>query len=237
MATITLPDGSAKHVPEGATVRGVAEMIGKRLAAAAIVGRLDGKLVDLSNKKSKAITPLAIVTDRDPDGLFCRPSTARRTSWPRRCGISTATRCSTPSGRWWMIAFITISSFRRGCSVEELPKVEAEMPEDHRTRIISFARDECPPTRPRNFYAARGSVQGRDHRRACRRRRKNRFDVSAGGFSGPVPRAACAEHGEDQSVQIAHRGRGRIGAATPPSSNSRASTARPSSTRRIWKII
>src|ERR1700722_2014132 len=76
MATIKLPDGSLKELPDGSTVRDVAESIGKRLAAAAIVGRVDGKLVDLSHNLPGQ-HDLAIVTDRDPDGLFVtRHSTA-----------------------------------------------------------------------------------------------------------------------------------------------------------------
>src|SRR5271170_5247785 len=76
MATIKLPDGSAKELPDGSTVREAAESIGKRLAAAAIVGRVDGKLVDLTHKLTGQ-HDLAVVTDRDPDGLFVlRHSTA-----------------------------------------------------------------------------------------------------------------------------------------------------------------
>ncbi len=44
---VKLPDGSTKVVPEGSTVRDVASSIGPRLAAAAVVGRVEGALVDL----------------------------------------------------------------------------------------------------------------------------------------------------------------------------------------------
>jgi threonyl-tRNA synthetase len=65
---ITLPDGSSKRVPEGSTVRDVAESIGVRLAAAALAGRIDDRLVD-----TWAVVPdgarIEIVTERDPVAL------------------------------------------------------------------------------------------------------------------------------------------------------------------------
>src|SRR5882757_9852314 len=76
MAAIKLPDGSIKELPDGTTVGQLAESIGKGLARAAIVGKVDGKLVDLSHKLVGSHT-VAIVTDRDADGLFVlRHSTA-----------------------------------------------------------------------------------------------------------------------------------------------------------------
>ncbi|MAG16165.1 threonine--tRNA ligase [Candidatus Woesearchaeota archaeon] len=45
---VTLPDGSAKQFPSGVTAKKVAESIGKRLAADAVVAEVNGELVDLS---------------------------------------------------------------------------------------------------------------------------------------------------------------------------------------------
>lgn len=76
MATAILPDGSKRELADGATVMQLAESIGKGLAKAALAGRVDGKLVDLSHKLTGE-QQVAIVTDRDPDGLFImRHSTA-----------------------------------------------------------------------------------------------------------------------------------------------------------------
>src|SRR5690348_9468712 len=76
MASVKLPDGSVKELPDGTTVYQLAESIGKRLAQAAIVGKVDGKLVDLSYPLTGS-HKVAIVTDRDADGLFVlRHSTA-----------------------------------------------------------------------------------------------------------------------------------------------------------------
>jgi threonyl-tRNA synthetase len=66
--SITLPDGSVKSVPEGATVADVAASIGPRLAAAAIAGRVDGRLVDTSAEVSNGAA-VAIVTERDSEAL------------------------------------------------------------------------------------------------------------------------------------------------------------------------
>jgi len=44
---LTLPDGSVKEYPAGATPLEVARSVGERLAAAAVAGELDGEIVDL----------------------------------------------------------------------------------------------------------------------------------------------------------------------------------------------
>ncbi len=66
--TVTLPDGSAKAVAEGSTVLDVAAQVGSRLAAAAVAGRVDGALVDLSHVVTDG-SAVAIVTEDSPDGL------------------------------------------------------------------------------------------------------------------------------------------------------------------------
>ena len=68
MITITLPDGSRREFEQAPTVAEVAASIGAGLAKAALAGKLDGKLVDTSHR-IEANAALAIVTDRDADGL------------------------------------------------------------------------------------------------------------------------------------------------------------------------
>jgi len=76
MPLITLPDGSSKPFEHPPTVRDVAASIGPGLAKAAIAGRVDGKLVDLSFPIEQD-AELAIVTERDDDALeVIRHSTA-----------------------------------------------------------------------------------------------------------------------------------------------------------------
>jgi threonyl-tRNA synthetase len=65
---VKLPDGSAKHVPEGSTIFGVAETIGSRLAAAALAGRRNGDLVDVDAVVADGDT-VEIITDRSPEAL------------------------------------------------------------------------------------------------------------------------------------------------------------------------
>ncbi|MEI6025188.1 MAG: threonine--tRNA ligase [Betaproteobacteria bacterium] len=76
MLNITLPDGSRREFPGPVTVGEVAAGIGSGLAKAALGGKVDGQLVDLSHR-IEADARLAIVTDRDADGLeMIRHSTA-----------------------------------------------------------------------------------------------------------------------------------------------------------------
>ncbi len=76
MPVITLPDGSQRNFAEPVTVERVAADIGAGLAKAALAGRVDGRLVDTSFTIDNDVK-LAIVTDRDPDGLeIIRHSTA-----------------------------------------------------------------------------------------------------------------------------------------------------------------
>ena len=76
MLNITLPDGSRREFPGPVSVAEVAASIGSGLAKAALAGKVDGRLVDTSHR-IEADAQLAIVTDKDPDGLeVIRHSTA-----------------------------------------------------------------------------------------------------------------------------------------------------------------
>jgi threonyl-tRNA synthetase len=76
MPDIKLPDGSVRQFAQPVTVAEVAAGIGPGLAKAALAGRVNGALVDTSFR-IEADAELAIVTDRDKDGLdVIRHSTA-----------------------------------------------------------------------------------------------------------------------------------------------------------------
>jgi threonyl-tRNA synthetase len=76
MPVITLPDGSRREYDHAVTVMQVAESIGAGLAKAALAGRVDGDLVDLS-RVIDSDASVAIVTGRDPEGVeVIRHSTA-----------------------------------------------------------------------------------------------------------------------------------------------------------------
>ena len=76
MPQITLPDGSVRAYDRPVSVAEVAAGIGAGLARAALAGKVDGKLVDVSHVIERDAS-LAIVTDKDPEALdLIRHSTA-----------------------------------------------------------------------------------------------------------------------------------------------------------------
>ena len=76
MISIQLPDGSRREYPAALTVGDVAASIGAGLAKAALGGKVDGKVVDLSHVINHD-AQVAIVTEKDADGLeLIRHSTA-----------------------------------------------------------------------------------------------------------------------------------------------------------------
>lgn len=68
MIKVTLPDGSKREFDSPVTVGDVAASIGAGLARAALAGKVNGKLVDLSHPITENST-VSIVTDKDPEGL------------------------------------------------------------------------------------------------------------------------------------------------------------------------
>jgi len=91
MPDIRLPDGAVKHFDAPVSVAEVAAAIGPGLAKAALAGKVDGQLVDTSYVVDRDAS-VAIVTDRDPEGLEVRISwrTRSRNCFPMR---------RSPSGR------------------------------------------------------------------------------------------------------------------------------------------
>jgi threonyl-tRNA synthetase len=68
MITITLPDGSRREFEHPVSVMDVAQAIGPGLAKATLAGKVDGKLVDASDRIDHDAT-LQIVTPKDDDGV------------------------------------------------------------------------------------------------------------------------------------------------------------------------
>jgi len=76
MPVIRLPDGAEKRFDAPVSVADVAAAIGPGLARAALAGKVDGRLVDLSHVIDRD-SRVAIVTDKDADGIeILRHSTA-----------------------------------------------------------------------------------------------------------------------------------------------------------------
>lgn len=144
MAQIELPDGSVKELPDGSTVYQLAESIGKRLAQAAIVGKVDGKLVDLSYPLTGNVK-VSLITDRDADGLFVlRHSTAHVLAEALRHLYGAKLQYTI--GPVIENGFFYDFEFPAGVSVsaDDLPKIEAEM-----QKIINaderFSREDVAP--------------------------------------------------------------------------------------------
>jgi threonyl-tRNA synthetase len=68
MPVITLPDGTNREFERPVTLLEVAASIGPGLAKAALAGRVNGELVDLSHLVERDAN-VALVTGRDPDGV------------------------------------------------------------------------------------------------------------------------------------------------------------------------
>jgi threonyl-tRNA synthetase len=150
MASIKLPDGSIRDVADGTTVGQLAESIGRGLARAAIVGRVDGRLVDLSHPLTGS-HEVSIVTDRDPDGLYVmRHSTAHVLAQALRhlygANVQYTIGPVIENGFFYDFEFPKGVSF----SAEDLPKVEAEM-----QRIVQedlrFSREDVEPPKAKEI--------------------------------------------------------------------------------------
>ena len=144
MPAITLPDGSVRQLDPGSTVKQLAESIGRGLAKAAIVAKVDGKLVDLSHTLT-ADAQVSIVTDKDPDALaVLRHSTAHV--------LAQALRRLYGKDLQYTIGpvieggFFYDFEFPAGTkiSADDFPKIEAEM-----SKVISedltFSRENVDP--------------------------------------------------------------------------------------------
>lgn len=68
MTVIRLPDGTERSFDQAVTVLDVASSIGSGLARAALAGKVNGKLVDVTSYVEDN-SELAIITDRDEEGL------------------------------------------------------------------------------------------------------------------------------------------------------------------------
>ena len=68
MVRVTLPDGSQREAPAGATPRQIAEGIGPGLARAALAARVNDEIWDL-DRPIESDASVAILTEKDPEAL------------------------------------------------------------------------------------------------------------------------------------------------------------------------
>ncbi|MFN3629662.1 MAG: threonine--tRNA ligase [Casimicrobiaceae bacterium] len=126
MIQIQLPDGSKRAFDGPVTVAQVAASIGSGLAKAALAGRVDGKLVDTSYVIDHDAS-LAIVTDRDADGLeIIRHSTAHLLAYAVKELFPEA---QVTIGPVIEDGFYYDFSYQRPFTPEDLAKIEARMTE------------------------------------------------------------------------------------------------------------
>ena len=150
--TITLPDGSARSVPAGTLVRGIAEEISPNLAKAALAGVVNGTLVDLTYPLDRDAA-VRIVTDKSPEAppLF-RHSTAHLLAaavtnmFPGvQCGIGPAT------DEGFFYDFVVPRPF----VPEDLEAIEAKMKELVSQDLV-YERQMWPREEAKAFFKKRG---------------------------------------------------------------------------------
>ena len=144
MLNITLPDGSQREFPGPVTVAEVAASIGAGLAKAALGGKVDGQLVDLSHRMD-ADARLAIVTDRDADGLeMIRHSTAHLLAYAVKELFPEA---QVTIGPVIEHGFYYDFAYKRPFTPEDLAAIEARMTElarkDEKVERRVLPRDEA----------------------------------------------------------------------------------------------
>ncbi len=144
MPNITLPDGSVRSFEHPVTVAEVAASIGAGLAKAALAGKVDGRLVDLSHR-IESDTPLAIVTDKSAEGLdVIRHSTAHLLAHAVKELFPDA---QVTIGPVIENGFYYDFSYKRPFTPEDLEKIEKRMAELAKREIPVarevWARDEA----------------------------------------------------------------------------------------------
>jgi threonyl-tRNA synthetase len=149
---VTLPDGSLREVPAGTSVLAIAESISPRLAKAALAGKVDGRLVDLSFPLD-ADASVRIVTTDAPEALpLYRHSTAHLLAaavtnlFPDvQCGIGPAT------DEGFFYDFVVPRPF----VPEDLDAIEKKMKEMAGQDLV-YERQMWPRDEARAFFAGRG---------------------------------------------------------------------------------
>lgn len=152
MASVTLPDGSKREYEGPVTVAQVAASIGAGLAKAALAGRVDGKLVDLSHVID-GDAAVAIITARDPEGLeIIRHTTAHLMAQAVKELFPEAQVTIGPAIE---NGFYYDFSYTRAFTPEDLKAIEARMDELVK-KNIPIVREEMPREEAIDFFKALG---------------------------------------------------------------------------------
>src|SRR5436309_4086257 len=126
--TISLPDGSSRDLPAGATAADLAASIGSRLAKAAVAATVDGDPFDLARPLPSGATVAIVTGDTDEGRAVLRHSTAHVMAqavtdlWP---GAKFAIGPPIEDGFYYDFDLPDGASF----SEEDLARIEARMRE------------------------------------------------------------------------------------------------------------
>jgi threonyl-tRNA synthetase len=150
--TVTLPDGSSRSVPVGATPRDVAALISPGLAKAAVAAVVNGQLVDLTYPLNEDVR-LRLITDKSPEALaLYRHSTAHLMAaavtklFPgAQCGIGPAI------DEGFFYDFVVDRPF----VPEDLDAIEKKMKELASQDLV-YERQMWPRDEALRFFAAKG---------------------------------------------------------------------------------
>ncbi|MDR3087028.1 MAG: TGS domain-containing protein, partial [Azoarcus sp.] len=152
MPNISLPDGSVRVFDHPVTVGEVAATIGAGLAKAALAGKIDGRLVDLSHRID-ADAALSIVTDKNPEGVdILRHSCAHL--------LAQAVKALFPDAQVTIgpvieNGFYYDFSYKRPFTPEDLAAIEACMNEIARSDL-PLTREVWPRARAIEFFKGIG---------------------------------------------------------------------------------
>lgn len=152
MPVITLPDGSRREFDHPVSLMEVAASIGTGLAKAALAGRVDGKLVDLS-RVIDGDAEVAIVTGRDVEGLeIIRHSTAHL--------LAQAVKSLFPSAQVTIgpvvdNGFYYDFSYERPFTPDDLAAIERKM-EELAAQSLPVERREMPRDEAVDFFLRQG---------------------------------------------------------------------------------
>ena len=152
MPVITLPDGSTRQFDQTVTLREVAESIGTGLAKAALAGRVDGRLLDLSAAIEQDAA-VSIVTAKDEDGLeIIRHSSAHLLAQAVKALYPTAQVTIGPvveNGFYYDFAY------ERSFTPEDLAAIEKKM-EELAARAMPVQREVMPRDQAIEYFLAQG---------------------------------------------------------------------------------
>ena len=152
MPAIRLPDGAIKQFDAPVSVADVAASIGPGLAKAALAGKVDGKVVDTSYVIDRDAA-LAIVTDRDPEGVdVIRHSTAHLLAYAVKELFPEA---QVTIGPVIEDGFYYDFSYKRPFTPEDIAAIEAKMNELAR-KDEKVVRSEMPRDDAVKFFENMG---------------------------------------------------------------------------------